>query len=72
MLDETKLKNIDKLSVDECLKIMHACANRVGLAEVEECKFAHGISKREVYYKIKSGKIKHFPIGKRKFPCINS
>lgn len=71
MIDNNKLNNIHKLSVDDCLIIMHECAERIGLVEVDDCKDILHISKRQVYYHIESGELKHFTIGKRKFPCIN-
>ena len=72
MIDSKKLSNIQRLSVDDCLIIMHECAERIGLSEWEDYRNVHGNSKRDIYKKVKSGEIKSFSIGKRKFPCINT
>jgi hypothetical protein len=51
---------------------MHECAERAGLGEWMDYKEAHGNSKRDIYKKMATGQIKSFPIGRRRFPCLNS
>lgn len=71
MITQTQLNNIHKLSSDDCLLILHECAERLGLVDVDEfCKITCK-GKRATYYNIKQGKIKSFEISGKLFICIN-
>lgn len=72
MLTENQRANINRLSAQTCIEIMHECAERIGLVDIEEAAEALGIKRRSVYDRMESGKLGVFEIGKHKFPCVNN
>ena len=71
MINKDKLNNLHRLSVDDCLLIMHECAERIGLVDVDEYCSITMKGKRATYYNMKQGKIKYFEISGKKYPCVN-
>lgn len=72
MLTENHKANINRLDAQTCIEIMHECAERLGMVDIETYMLALGVKRRTVYEHIESGKVKSFKIGKHKFPCINT
>jgi hypothetical protein len=71
MITEQQKNNIHKLSVDDCLEIMHECAERVGLVSIEKYQEVMQIPRRTIYFYMDNNKLKYFKIDKHKFPIIN-
>lgn len=71
MLTEKRLDNIHKLPKEDILKILHECAEALGIVTVEEFSELAHISKRTVYDHIEKKIIPSFEIGNHKFPLIN-
>lgn len=71
MITEQQKNNIHKLSSDDCLIVMHECAERLGLVSVSRYNSILGIPKRTIYQQLKDNKLKFFEISGVKFPIIN-
>jgi hypothetical protein len=72
MLTDNQKANIQHLDAQTCMELMHICADRVGLVDIDEAQEALGLKKRAVYNRMKCGKLRKFQIGKHVYPCINS
>jgi len=71
MITKQQRNNIHKLTTDDCLEIMHECADKSGIVSVDEYSSIMKIPKRTIYQMISDGKLKCFEIGIHKYPCIN-
>lgn len=72
MLTKKQIRNIHKLDADTCIEIMHECAERLGVVNVDDYIKVLGGKRRTVYANLERGSIKHVVIGGKKFPCINT
>ena len=72
MLTEKQKANINRLDAQTCIDIMHECAERLGLVDMQDYIDITGEKRRTIYDRMESGKLLNFKIGKHKFPCINS
>jgi len=72
MLSQKQIENIHNLDSKTQIEILHVCAEALGLVDIDEYCLATGMKKRNVYYQMKYGKIKSFPVGKHVFPLINA
>ena len=71
MLTEIQIANLHKLDSETQITILHECAEALGLVSIDDYCEIMAMKKRNVYYQVKSGKIKAFNIGKHIFPLIN-
>jgi hypothetical protein len=71
MITDKQKDNIYHLPADDCLEILHVCAERLGLVSIEEYEEIMQIPRRTIYFNMDRGLIKYFKIGKHKFPLIN-
>ena len=72
MLTEEQKINLAKLDTETLIEIMHECAETLGLVSIDEyCKILC-MKRRNVYYQVKSGKIKSVNIANHLFPIINT
>jgi hypothetical protein len=71
MITTTQINNIHKLSSDDCLLIMHECAERLGCVSVDQYSKIMNVPRRTIYLKMSENKLKYFAIDNHKFPLIN-
>lgn len=71
MLNEKQKANIHRFDAQMCIDVMHECADRLGLVDIQQYEDIVGTKRRSIYDGMESGKILKFEIGKHKFPCIN-
>lgn len=72
-LTENQKTNIQKLSVEDCIEILDECKERLGLvSQIEYMQIMCWNKSREsLVNDIKSGKIKHWKLGRVRYLIIN-
>jgi hypothetical protein len=71
MIPPILLMQIRELDTQMCIEVMHECAGRCGMVDINQAQDALGIKKRAIYNRMNDGKLLHFDIGIHKFPCMN-
>ena len=72
MLTDKQKANINRLDAQTCIDIMHECADRLGLVDIEEASDILDLKRRAIYDRMDKGKLGCFQIGRHKFPFINA
>lgn len=62
---------INQLDAQQCIGVLHECAERLGLVSVDIASEVLCIKKRTLYQQVKNKRVLSIEIGQKIFICIN-
>ena len=62
---------INQLSAQQCIGVLHECAEHLGLVSVESASEILCVKRRTLYQQVKDKKVLSVEIGDKIFVCIN-